>query len=197
MGLLIPQKSASAIKQVYIFIPIFLKRVGCWSISQGVMLGYIQKLLFFHPFLWSVPMVIYRHRACKIETVENWVTSLSRFMFRDASLAGVISHMGLFILHKSANTTKQISRLVYLFIYNCKEEPAVGTLPNGHSTMHSSHFTVCNGHSTCRHFSSLNTLQHASCRGFGKTGGVSHPWTLYSSTEVQGARWHIWAVGYV
>lgn len=133
---------------------------------------------FFHPLLWSVPVVIYRHRACKIETVENWVTSLPRFMFRDASLAGVISHMGLFILQKSANTTKQTGKLVYLFIYNFKEELAVGTLPSGHPTMHNRHFTVCNGHSTYRCFWGLNTLQNAVCRGFGDTAGVSTPMSI-------------------
>lgn len=71
-------------------------------------------------------MVIYRHNTCKRETVENWVTSLPRFTFWDASLAGVISHTGLFILQKSANTTPPTSRLVYLFIYNVREELAVG-----------------------------------------------------------------------
>lgn len=75
-------------------------------------------------------MVIYRHRACNIESVEKWVMSLSRFTFMDASLAGVMSHTGLFILQKSANTTKQTSRSVCLFTYNFKEGPAVGMVPS-------------------------------------------------------------------
>lgn len=161
------------------------------------MLGYIQNSLFFHPFLWSGPMVIYRHSACKRETVENWVTSLPRFTFWDASLAGIISHTGLFILQKSANTTTPTSRLVYLFIYNVREEPAVGWLPSGQSAMYSRHFTVCNGHSTTL----AGTLGLWIPRSLCPAEALEHlvvwayPWTLNSSTGVQGARRHIWAVG--
>lgn len=93
-----------------------------------------------------MPVVIYRHSACKIESVDKWVMSLFRFTFMDASLAGVMSHMGLIILQKSAKTTKQTSRSVCLFIYNFKEEAAVGMLPSRHSTLHCKHSTVHNGY---------------------------------------------------